>query len=52
MNVQSQWIELFEKIKTVIKAEWYNLMEQNFYKCIEKILKRCKLVILAKKSFI
>ena len=37
-----------KEMKEAIKEEWEQLTEKDFRKCIERMKKRCKLVIKAK----
>ncbi len=41
-------IRSLKSMKEVIKEEWEKLREEDFCACIESMLKRCKLVILAR----
>ena len=52
VSAQRHWIHLLEVMQKVIHEEWDKLMKKDFCKCIESMPKRCKLVILARSSFI
>lgn len=44
-SVRRHQIRTVEEMKDAIKEEWERLTEEDFYKCVESMHNRCKLVI-------